>query len=84
MAEAGDVTSQSNLGFMYHDGLGVRRDHAEAAKWFRMAAEKGGLDAQYYMGEMALGGVGVKADPVEAANGIVSLLIAAKLEPPSP
>lgn len=34
------------LGAMYYEGKGVPQDHAEAARWFRMAADQGNADAQ--------------------------------------
>ena len=40
-AEQGDADSQYILGFMYNNGQGVPQDHAEAVKWFRLAAEQG-------------------------------------------
>ena len=40
-AEQGIAEAQSNLGLMYSDGLGVKQDYTEAAKWFRKAAEQG-------------------------------------------
>jgi TPR repeat protein len=39
-AEQGDVKAQLNLGTMYGNGQGVPKDHAEAAKWYRKAAEQ--------------------------------------------
>ena len=36
--EKGDAKSQYNLGWMYHQGLGVVQDDKEAMKWFRKAA----------------------------------------------
>ncbi|WP_352811818.1 SEL1-like repeat protein [Mesorhizobium sp. M0293] len=42
--------AQRNLGISYHDGRGVPQDHAEAAKWLRLAADQGWADAQYDLG----------------------------------
>ena len=44
-AEAGDAASQFNLGFRYATGEGVPEDDAEAARWFRLAAEQGHASA---------------------------------------
>ena len=41
LAEQGDAGAQYNLGFMYSNGEGVPQDYAEAAKWYRMAADPG-------------------------------------------
>jgi TPR repeat protein len=40
-ANQGHAKAQCKLGLMYEFGLGVGRDYAEAAKWFRKAAEQG-------------------------------------------
>ena len=39
-AEAGDAESEVELGRRYDKGEGVVKDHAEAAKWYRKAAEQ--------------------------------------------
>ena len=41
LAEQGYSGAQYNLGKMYKDGLGVPEDYAEAARWYRLAAEQG-------------------------------------------
>ena len=38
----GEAWAQSNLGFMYSQGQGVKKNDAEAVKWFRLAAAQGG------------------------------------------
>jgi TPR repeat protein len=38
-AEAGDPNSENQLGVRYATGQGVSKDLAEAAKWYRKAAE---------------------------------------------
>ena len=43
-AEAGDLTAQVNLASAYYEGLGVRRDYAEAARWLRIVAGRIGPD----------------------------------------
>ena len=43
-AEQGDTLAQTYLGITYFGGEGGSRDYAEAAKWFRLAAEQGGRD----------------------------------------
>ena len=37
---------------MYQNGRGVPQDDAEAAKWFRLAAEQGDAEAQHNLGVM--------------------------------
>ena len=41
LAEHGSADAQYNLGIMYFTGQGVPKDSAEAAKWFRLAADQG-------------------------------------------
>jgi len=40
-AEQGDAVAQSNLGFMYHQGLGVQQDFIQAYVWLGFAAAGG-------------------------------------------
>ena len=46
VAEGGFVTGQYTLGILCKHGVGVEKDHGEAAKWLRLAAEQGHADAQ--------------------------------------
>jgi TPR repeat protein len=47
LAEQGDATAQYNLGSI----IDIRRDnHAEAIRWYRLAAEQGHARAQYALG----------------------------------
>ena len=62
-AEQGDATAQYNLGVMYALGEGVPENDAEAATWYRKAAEQGrrlrtslNLGLVYATGEGVLGG----------------------------
>jgi len=61
-AEQGNAMAQDNLGVMYHEGEGVTRNYAEAAKWFRKAAEQGYAHAQYDLAVMYHEGKGVSRD----------------------
>ena len=56
----------TNRLFCYHLGQGVRRDYAEAVKWFRRAAEQGLAQAQGNLGACYAKGLGVPQDYVEA------------------
>lgn len=40
-AEQGSATAQCNLACMYEDGTGVPQSDDEAARWFKMSAERG-------------------------------------------
>lgn len=41
-----DVIAQFNVGLMYATGHGVKKDKAEAFKWYQMASDQGDIDAQ--------------------------------------
>jgi TPR repeat protein len=56
---------------MYASGQGVTRDDAEAAKWFRHAAEQGVPGAQTNLGLLLAKGQGVPQDYVEAAKWFI-------------
>jgi TPR repeat protein len=51
---------------MYANGRGVKRNYAEALKWWRRAAEQGYASAQFSLGLMYEKGDGVAQDFVEA------------------
>ena len=61
-AEQGDATEQSVatvqclLGISYRTGRGVPQDDAEAARLFRLAAERGNATAQFNLGVMCAKG----------------------------
>jgi hypothetical protein len=70
-AEKGDAQAQYELGEAYLDSF----YYADAAKWFRAAAEKGVVNAQWRLGQMLLTGHGsfakrpaVAADPSEGVQ----------------
>lgn len=44
------------------------RNFVEAAKWYRLAAEKGHAEAQFFLGFQFWEGLGVKKDEVEATR----------------
>lgn len=65
-AEAGKLSAQMALGFMYGRGDGIPRNAERAALWWRRAADQGQGYAQFAFGEAALGGIGTEKDPVLA------------------
>lgn len=76
-AEQGDAESQFMLGVICSSGdiPGVRKDEAEADKWFRKAAgairtaaEEGEPDAQYLLGTTYLDGIGGEKKDLEKAK----------------
>jgi transglutaminase-like putative cysteine protease len=50
LADKGHPGAQSNLGYMYENGLGVAIDLSEAARWYRLAAEQGNTYSQTRLG----------------------------------
>ncbi len=40
LAEQGDTSGQSQLGFMYRNGEGVPQDYVQAHMWFNLAASR--------------------------------------------
>jgi hypothetical protein len=63
-----EAGAQNKLGLKYLTGDGVPQDYAEAAKWFRQAAEQGLAVAQLHLGIMHRKGMGVPRDDAEAAK----------------
>ena len=63
-----DGIAQFNLGIMYYQGQGVAQDYAEAARWYRKAAELGVTKAQFNLGVMYARGRGVALDYAESAR----------------
>ena len=72
--ELGDADAQSNLGDVYYYGWGVPQDYAQAAKWYRKAADQGHVMALATVGYLHTEdfnehreGSGILQDEVEAA-----------------
>ena len=67
-ARAGEPVAQYNLAVLYALGEGIAKDYANAASWFRKAAESGYPAAQFNLAVMYERGLGLPADS-EAAFG---------------
>ncbi|HEY9173197.1 MAG TPA: tetratricopeptide repeat protein [Verrucomicrobiae bacterium] len=67
-AAQGEATAQRQLGALYAEGHRMKQDYAEAAKWYRRAAEQGEAGAQTALGELHEAGQGVARDEAEAAR----------------
>jgi hypothetical protein len=70
-AAPGSADAMNNLGVAYENQMGVEagdlgKDFAEAAKWYRAAAEQGNAWAQASLGQLYLDGRGVDVDLVQA------------------
>ena len=64
LAAAGDVNAQYNLAVMYEQGHGVARDPAQAALWYRKAADRGMPAAMVNLGVLMMSTVRAPADLV--------------------
>ncbi|WP_449254599.1 tetratricopeptide repeat protein [Bosea sp. (in: a-proteobacteria)] len=73
-AQAGVATSMTRLGMMFHDALGVERDPAAAADWWRRGMAAGDPDSEAMLGAATLLGQGVAPD----ARHALDLLLAAE------
>ena len=65
-AQRGVAQAQYQLGKLYRDGTGRRKDRAQAVKWFRAAAEQGDPRAQRNLGSRYARGDGVPRSDREA------------------
>ncbi len=68
-AKQGDPLAFFEIGTRYTDGRGVAGDFAEAAKWYRLAADKGFAPAQYRLANLLEKGTGVPRD-IAAAKAL--------------
>ncbi|KDN13523.1 hypothetical protein BGI40_07390 [Snodgrassella communis] len=53
---------------MYSDGLGVKQDYEQAAKYFHLAAEQGNVTAQFNLGVYYRYGYGIKQNYKKALS----------------
>lgn len=61
-AQLGDASAQTLVAELMNNGLGVRRNPADAAFWYEQAARAGDANAQYKYALMLLTGENVKQD----------------------
>ena len=67
LADSGNVSAQGRLASIYFwGGHGVPQDPAQAALWYRKAADQGNALAQAHLGLIYEHGYGVPRDPVMA------------------
>jgi len=67
-ADSGNAEAQFDLGVLYAQGLGVRRDLTEASYWYRRSAEQGNAEAQFALGQMYSRGWGAPRDISDAVR----------------
>ena len=68
LAEQGHASAQSNLGYLYENGLGVPIDLSEAMRWYRQSAEQGNSYSQTRLGYLFERGLGVPRNDTLAAQ----------------
>jgi TPR repeat protein len=69
----GSITAPFQLGFSYAHGQGVEKNLIEAAKWYRLGAERGDMQAALNLADMYLEGVGVKKNEAKAIEWYVKV-----------
>jgi TPR repeat protein len=67
-AAQGFVIQEMELAADYFVGRGVPKDLAQAAYWYRKAADQGNPSAQMNLGYLYVSGIGVTRDPAEGAK----------------
>ena len=60
------LLAQSNLGWMYLNGLGVEQNDSIAARWYQRAAEQGDARAQNNLGILYATGRGLPRNDMQA------------------
>jgi len=68
LAKSGDVDSQTMLGEMYLDGIGVEQNTKKAYFWIQKAANSSDREAQYLLGFMYENGIEVKQNISQAVT----------------
>lgn len=69
---ADSPNTQFGLGAMYETGKDVPQDYAQAAIWYRKAADHGDAKAEYRLGVLYANGLGVPQDKTRAAGLFLS------------
>jgi hypothetical protein len=62
LAEYGNADAQYNLGFMYENGIGLKKSDYWAFLWTNKAAQLGQTNAQFALGNMYRTGAGIVKD----------------------
>ena len=70
-ANGKDAAAMTLVGEIYHDGLALKRDDAEAVRWWKIAGELGEPRGAYEYGVALLAGTGVAQDKKAAQAAFV-------------
>jgi TPR repeat protein len=66
--ELGVFNAYLHMGYIYKEGLGLKKDYQKALENYEAAANKGNVSANYHMGQMYEKGLGVKKNDTTAAR----------------
>ena len=61
-AEQGDAEAQFEVGRMYAEGIGRKKDCYEAVKWYQMAVKQNNANAKAWLSDLYIIGCGVELD----------------------
>lgn len=61
-ADQGNANAQTRVGYLYGNGLGVKKSYTTAMEWYRKAADQGFDVAENNIGWLHMKGLGVKKD----------------------
>src|SRR5665213_1534735 len=67
-ANAGDAAAQVRVGEQYAAGTGVTQDYAQAAEWYRKAADQNYVAGEIHLADLYRDGDGVTRDKAQAAE----------------
>lgn len=67
-AEEDDGKAACALAWLYGTGVGIARDHAEAARWYRRSADRNYAEGMYQLGLSYSKGQGLAKDYTKAAS----------------
>jgi hypothetical protein len=59
----GDPKAMTMLGELYENAMGIKRDYAKAAEWYKRAADAGDREAMFALAMMRLAGLGQARQP---------------------
>jgi TPR repeat protein len=69
---------------MYQTGLGIKQDEQEAARLYKLAADKGNAEAMYALSWLYRNGMGVPRDLKESETMLRLAASASKSQRPGP
>ena len=68
LADNGYTPAQDTIGYLYKNGLGVKKNHKKAVKWYKKAAEGNHLEAMFNLANAYRLGRGIAKDVVMAED----------------